>query len=121
MYIIESTEQSKIRDEDCWYMRPEPNKPGLFYIENCGFEGQKMSMWDWWFLQPWTSFGVRGANRDDTMQFRLEPVGNYFRIRSNKFPKFRLGKRGIKDTDVEMTDGPDDESQLWKLVPRFET
>ena len=63
-------------------------------------------MWDFWLLQPFRTFGIVKGNRDDTMVFRLEPKGNYFMIKSMKFPTFSLGKRGIKDDDVWMTNGP---------------
>ena len=57
-------------------------------------------MWDWWFLQPWTSFGVRSGNRDETMQFKFDVKGDYYKISSVKFPKFKLGKKPGDNNDV---------------------
>jgi hypothetical protein len=33
--VLKTTENNKISDEECWYLRPEPNHPGYHYIESC--------------------------------------------------------------------------------------
>ena len=51
-------------------------------------------------MQPWTSFGVRSGNRDETMQFKFDVKGDYYKISSVKFPKFKLGKKPGDNNDV---------------------
>ena len=52
------------------------------------------------------------------MSFLLEKIGSFYKIKSSKFPKFKLGKKD-KNTDVQMTDGPDSDDQLWALMPKY--
>ena len=42
-YMLETTENSRKSDPECWYMRPEPNKPGYHYIENCHYDGFRLA------------------------------------------------------------------------------
>ena len=98
--IIETTEKANRDVGECWYIRPEPNDPGYYYIESCEDTGFRLAQWDWWMLYTFKSFGVRFGHRDDSMLFKLEQDGNYYRIFSKQFPDFKLNKNGKNDEDI---------------------
>ena len=118
-----TTETNKVGEGECWYIRPEPNSPGYHYIESCVFDGYRLAHWDWYtFLKGNVrSFGVRNGNRDDTMLFKITAMGKFYRISSKKYPEYNLAKVGTYDSDLEMSDGPLRDNQLWRFDARFKT
>lgn len=106
-YSLQTTEDNTHHQNECWYFRAEPNFPGYYYIEHCIYEDQKLAMWDWWMLGSYISFGVLSKNRDNTMLFKPEKVsGDFYRLRSYKYPNFKLGKKGEDNSLIWMSDGP---------------
>ena len=58
---------------------------------------------------------MTSSNRDSSMLWRLERVGNFFRISNKKYPGWKLGKTGNGDEDLVVFRGTDADDQLWDL------
>lgn len=107
----------EVHPDQMWMIRPHPNHPGYYYIENVARARVRLAKWG----AGDSEVGNYDGHFYDDQLWRFERLSDgYYLIYNKKYSNSRIAKWGSDDGDWGTYDGPIHDDQKWKLVPRFD-